>query len=141
MTAPVPAPPPPPEPGPVRPPGSLNAAMNWMGCLALLLFWLPLFGPLLAGLVGGAKAGTVKRAVVAVFLPAVLTGAMAAAGVAYLTETLAWSVLAGLGGVAVSLLQVGPLLAGAVAGGFAAHLAWKRRARVRGASPPRSTRP
>jgi len=77
-----------------------------MGGLSLLLFWLPVFGPLIAGLVGGWKAGAVGRAVAAVFLPALLTGLMAFAGV---------------GGVLVCLLNIVPLLGGAVLGGLAAR--------------------
>ena len=102
--------------------GSLVSAMNWMGGLSLLLFWLPAVGPFIAGLVGGSKAGSVRRAVLAVFLPAVLTGVLAAAGVSYLTHWWVWGLLAGLGGVAVSLLNVVPLLGGAVLGGLLARL-------------------
>lgn len=101
--------------------------MNWMGGLSLLLFWLPVFGPLVAGWVGGLKAGTVGRAVTAVFLPAALTGAMVFAGMGYLTHLWGWSVLAGLGGVALSLLHIGPMLAGALAGGLVGQLTgWGR---------------
>ena len=83
--------------------------MNWMGGLALLLFWLPVFGPLLAGFVGGLKAGSIRTAVVAVFLPALLTGLLAFAGVTYLTDWYGWGVLAGLGGVMISLPERRPL--------------------------------
>jgi len=96
--------------------------MNWMGGLALLLFWLPVFGPLLAGFVGGLKAGSIRTAIVAVFLPALLTGLLAFAGVTYLTDWYGWGILAGLGGVIVSLLNVVPLLGGAIVGGLAARL-------------------
>jgi predicted branched-subunit amino acid permease len=96
--------------------------MNWMGGLSLLLFWLPVFGPLIAGLVGGYKAGRAGRAVLAVFLPAVLMGLLAAGAAAYLTDFVLWSVVAGVGTVALMLLQIGPLLAGAIGGGLAAHL-------------------
>lgn len=106
----------------VRRKGSLVSAMNWMGGLSLLLFWLPVAGPLFAGIVGGRKAGTVGRAIVAVFLPAVLTGLLVFAGVTYLADAF-WGFLAGLGGVAVSLIHVGPLLVGAVAGGLWEQLA------------------
>jgi hypothetical protein len=99
-----------------RSPGSLAAAISWMGGLSLLLFWLPVVGPLIAGLVGGVKAGTVGRAIVAVFLPAILTGVMAAAGVTYLADWFPWGLLAGLGAVVFCLLNVVPLFAGAVAG-------------------------
>ena len=98
------------------------SAMNWMGGLSLLLFWLPVVGPLVAGLVGGRKAGTVKRAIIAVFLPALLLGLLVTAGVAYLTEFLVWGVLAGVGTAVLLLLQVGPMLAGALAGGLIAEL-------------------
>jgi hypothetical protein len=105
-----------------RPSGSLVSAMNWMGGLSLLLFWVPVAGPLVAGLVGGVKAGTVGRAIAAVFLPAILTGAMAAIGVTYLAEWYPWGLLAGLGGVVISLLNIVPLLAGALVGGAVAPL-------------------
>ncbi|MFL5495288.1 MAG: hypothetical protein ACJ8DC_12965 [Gemmatimonadales bacterium] len=102
--------------------GSLTSAMNWMAGLSLLLFWLPGLGPFIAGLVGGSKAGSVRRAVLAVFLPAVLTGVLAAAGVVYLAHWWVWGLLAGLGGIAVSLLNVVPLLGGAVLGGLVSRL-------------------
>jgi hypothetical protein len=98
--------------------------MNWMGCLTLLLFWLPVIGPFIAGLVGGVKAGSVKGALLAVFVPGVMIGVMVAAGVGYLTDVF-WGLLAGLGGVALSFLNIGPLLLGAVLGGLSAGL-WAR---------------
>jgi hypothetical protein len=104
---------------PVR--GSIMSAMNWMGGLTLLLFWLPVVGPLIAGVVGGWKAGSAKRAIIAVFLPAVLLGVLVAVGVGWLMHGVFWGLLAGLGGVAVSLLNIGPLLLGALAGGLAAQ--------------------
>jgi len=109
--------------------GSVAAAMNWMGCLTLLLFWLPIVGPFIAGLVGGMKAGSVKRALLAVFVPGVMIGVMVAVGVTYLTDLLFWGVLAGLGGIALSFLNIGPLLLGAVLGGFSTGLwdRWDRR--------------
>ncbi|HEU5049954.1 MAG TPA: hypothetical protein VFU00_06490 [Gemmatimonadales bacterium] len=107
--------------------GSLLSAMNWMGGLSLLLFWLPVFGPLVAGAVGGYKAGTVGRAILAVFLPAVLMGLLAAAAAAWLTDFYLWGIVAGIGTIALMLLQIGPLLAGALAGGVAAMLAERHR--------------
>ncbi len=96
--------------------------MNWMGGLSLLLFWLPVFGPLIAGLVGGYKAGAPGRAVLAVFLPAVLMGLLAAGAAVYLTDFMLWGVVAGIGTVALMLLQIGPLLLGAIGGGIAGLL-------------------
>ncbi len=106
--------------------GSVVAAMNWMGGLTLLLFWLPVFGPLIAGLVGGWKAGSAKRALVAVLLPGVLMGLLVAGAVTWLTDTVFWGVLAGLGGLTLSLINIGPLMVGAVAGGLAVQL-WRDR--------------
>jgi hypothetical protein len=100
--------------------------MNWMGGLSLLLFWVPLAGGLIAGLVGGWKAGSVGRAFLAVFLPAVLLFAMTFAGVTYLSDAF-WGFLAGLGASAISLFNIGPLLLGAFGGGLAAELReWRR---------------
>jgi hypothetical protein len=96
--------------------------MNWMGCLTLLLFWLPVVGPFIAGLVGGVKAGSVRGALLAVFVPGVMTGLMVAVGVTYLTDFWPWGVLAGLGGIAISFLNIGPLLLGAVLGGLGSGL-------------------
>jgi hypothetical protein len=96
---------------------SLVSAMNWMAGLSLLLFWLPGVGPFTAGLVGGNKAGSIKRAILAALLPAPLNGLLAGVGVAYLTNWAGWGVLAGLGVVVWSLVGIGPLLLGAVAGG------------------------
>ena len=109
--------------------------MNWMGGLALLLFWLPVAGPLIAGLVGGWKAGSVGRAFAAVFLPAVLLFIMTFAGVTYLTDAF-WGFLAGAGAAAISLFNLGPLLLGAFGGGLVAELREWRRAAV--LSPPPS---
>ncbi|HEU4828651.1 MAG TPA: hypothetical protein VFT04_05610 [Gemmatimonadales bacterium] len=111
--------------------------MNWMGGLALLLFWLPGLGALIAGIVGGYKAGTVGRAVLAVFLPAVMMGLLAAGAAAYLTDFLLWGVVAGIGTVALMLLQIGPLLGGAVIGGVAAllHDRYRRQTRNDGGAP------
>lgn len=101
--------------------------MNWMGGLSLLLFWLPGVGPLIAGLVGGYKAGTVGRAVLAVFLPAVLMGLLAAGAAVYLTDFMLWGVVAGIGTVALMLLQIGPLLLGAIGGGLVGLLHERHR--------------
>lgn len=108
--------------------------MNWMGGLALLLFWLPVAGPLIAGLVGGWKAGSVARAVAAVFLPAVLLFLMTFAGVTYLADAF-WGLLAGAGAAAISLFNLGPLLLGALSGGLAAELRTLRRLKT---APKRS---
>jgi hypothetical protein len=47
-----------------------------MVVLSLLLFWLPVIGPLIAGFVGGRKAGTVGNAMLAATLPALVIAAL-----------------------------------------------------------------
>lgn len=52
--------------------GSIISAILWMSILSILLGWIPILGSLIAGYVGGKKAGSVSNAVIAVILPAVL---------------------------------------------------------------------
>lgn len=49
--------------------------MYWMLLLSVLLFWLPALGPLIAGYVGGKKAGGTIRGIFAAILPTLLVGA------------------------------------------------------------------
>ncbi len=56
--------------------GSVISGVIWMFVLPLLLFWLPLIGPILAGLIGGEKAGGVGNAILAVFLPGLILGVL-----------------------------------------------------------------
>jgi len=96
--------------------GAVTGAI-WMFVISLLLFWLPFFGPLIAGFVGGKKAGDVGSAIGAAFLPAVVLGVFffvlgTASGlpiVGVLTGATAFLV--------VALGAVGPLLVGAIIGG------------------------
>jgi len=100
--------------------GSIGSAILWMFFISLLLFWLPILGPFIAGLVGGKKAGGVGSAIIAVFLPAIIFG--------FLLFTLATTIsgipligaIAGAGGVILVLSHVGPLLVGAIIGGLIA---------------------
>lgn len=45
--------------------GSVMSAMGWMIGLSAVLFWLPVIGSLIAGYVGGRKAGSWGRALAA----------------------------------------------------------------------------
>ncbi|HXY39089.1 MAG TPA: hypothetical protein VEQ10_05435 [Vicinamibacteria bacterium] len=100
--------------------GSIGAAVLWMAGLSLLLFWLPLLGPFLAGLVGGRRAGGVGPAIVAVFLPAIVFGAALFLLTSVLSGMPLVGVVAGMGGLVMSLAHVGPLLLGAIVGGLLA---------------------
>lgn len=55
-----------------EPRASFIKASLWMIVLSILLFWMPILGPVVAGLVGGWFAGTIGRAVLASLVPAVL---------------------------------------------------------------------
>ena len=54
--------------------GSVVKGMVWMLILSVLLFWLPVAGPLVAGFVGGRKSGGVGNAILAALLPGILLG-------------------------------------------------------------------
>ncbi|HEV2358821.1 MAG TPA: hypothetical protein VGZ23_14605 [bacterium] len=97
--------------------GSISSGMGWMFLISLLLFWLPVIGPLIAGLVGGKKAGGVGPALVAVFLPIIATSIVLSFAGSVLTGIPLIGALVGMGALAVLLLHVGPLLLGAIIGG------------------------
>jgi hypothetical protein len=90
--------------------------MFWMFVLSILLFWVPVLGPLVAGFVGGRKAGSVGNAVLAVFLPGVIFGVAFFFLATMLTGVPLFGIIAGFGGVALALIHIGPLLLGAILG-------------------------
>lgn len=100
--------------------GSLVAGVLWMSGLALLLFWLPLVGPFIAGYVGGRKAGDLWRAVAAALLP----GLLLTLSISYFFTALSGVPLVGfLAGFGIMILivgNIGPMLLGAILGGFTA---------------------
>jgi len=100
--------------------GSIITGFGWMVLLQLLLFWFPFFGPLIAGLVGGKKAGSLGNAIMAVLLPAILLGSVVALLTGTLTNLPVVGMVAGAGSTVLVLLQVGPLLVGAIIGGLMA---------------------
>jgi hypothetical protein len=100
--------------------GSVISAIFWMFLLSLLLFWLPVLGPFVAGLVGGKKAGGVAPALAAVFLPGIAFGVALFALATALSGLPLLGAIAGMGGLALSLVHVGPLLLGAIIGGLLA---------------------
>lgn len=97
-------------------PGSVSSAIVWMFVLSILLFWLPIIGPLIAGFVGGRKAGTVSNALLAVFLPAILFGVALFFLASLMTGLPVIGFVAGAGGVALATAHIGPLLFGAIIG-------------------------
>jgi hypothetical protein len=52
--------------------GSVVAGALWMLFLSIILFWLPVIGPLIAGFVGGRVAGSTGNGFLAAILPAIV---------------------------------------------------------------------
>jgi hypothetical protein len=100
--------------------GGLGRAMVWMFVLSLLLFWLPLLGMFIAGLVGGRKAGGVGTALLAVFLPGLVVAGLMFLLATALTGMPLLGAIAGFGTGVLIVANVVPLLAGAVVGGLLA---------------------
>ena len=97
-------------------PGSIGSAIVWMFVLSILLFWLPIIGPLIAGFVGGRKAGGLGNAILAVILPGVLFGIALFFLGSVLTGIPLFGMIAGAGAAILVLAHVGPLLLGAIIG-------------------------
>ncbi len=100
--------------------GSIIGAIIWMFIISLLLFWLPVLGPLVAGIVGGKKAGGIGNALLAVFLPGIVFGVLLFFIATSLTGLPIIGAIAGAGGLILALAHIGPLLIGAIIGGIIA---------------------
>lgn len=98
--------------------GSLVLAMIWMALISLLLFWLPLFGPLIAGLVGGKTAGSAGRGLLAAILPALVLSVLLFMLITAITVLPLIGVVAAGGTFLLILFQGLPLLLGAFIGGL-----------------------
>lgn len=96
--------------------GSIGSASLWMFVLSILLFWLPIVGPLLAGFVGGRKAGSLGNAILAVFVPAIIFGIALFFLATLLTGFPLLAFAASAGGFALATAHIGPLLLGAILG-------------------------
>jgi hypothetical protein len=97
--------------------GSIVAGALWMFLISLLLFWLPVIGPLLAGFVGGKRAGGVGAAIAAVFLPAVFVGILLFVLFTAVGLPLVGVLTGGLAFLTVAAMMIGPFLIGALIGG------------------------
>jgi len=100
--------------------GSVVGAILIMFVLSILLSWIPVLGPVIAGIFGGRAAGNVISALVAVFLPAIVLGVALFALASSLSGLPVIGAIAGAGGVVLALSHVGPLLVGAIIGGLLA---------------------
>ena len=100
--------------------GSVGSGLFWMLFLSVILFWLPVIGPFLAGLVGGKKAGGVGNALSAVFVPLILLGLLLFGLSSAASGAPVFGALLGTGVIVLVLLELGPLLLGAFIGGLLA---------------------
>ena len=98
--------------------GSIISGIFWMFLISILLFWLPGFGPLIAGIVGGTKSGGIVNAIIAVLLPATVLGIFLFLFTSVLTGAPIIGVVAGAGSFILVISNVGPLLIGAIIGGI-----------------------
>lgn len=96
--------------------GSTMRGALWMLGLAILLSWLPIIGPLVAGFVGGRMIGDQGKAVGIALVPAVLLAVLLWALLAAF-ELPVLGAVAGIGVLLVIVVQELPLLAGAWFGG------------------------
>lgn len=96
--------------------GSIGRGMVWMFVLSILLFWMPVLGPLIAGFVGGRKSGSVGNAILAALLPGILLGVVAFFLAAFLTLSPLFGFMAGFGSIGLALAHVGPMLIAAIVG-------------------------
>lgn len=97
--------------------GSILSAALWMIGLSIVLFWLPVLGPLIAGVVGGRVAGSVGRGITAALLPAAIIAVVAFIVAAIFALPIVGAV-AGFGIIVVAVIHSVPLLIGAVIGGI-----------------------
>ncbi len=100
--------------------GSILSAVLWMTLLSILLFWLPAIGPVIAGFVGGQKAGGVINAIIATILPSVALGVLVFVIGGVFAGIPLLGMIAGAGIAFFGLAHIGPLLLGAVLGGILA---------------------
>lgn len=109
--------------------GSVFKGTLYMLALSVLLFWLPIAGPLIAGYVGGRRAGSAGRGAIAAILPAIVAGILVALAIAALPEVnlLIGAVFGSIAAIAIVLQSALLVLGGIVGGAMAAPRLRARR--------------
>lgn len=88
--------------------------------LAIVLFWLPVVGPLIAGFVGGRKSGGVGPALISSIVPALLAaGLLLLIGTAFGLPIV--GAIAGAGVFIILLVETVPMMLAAIVGGATAE--------------------
>ncbi len=93
--------------------GSILSGILWIFFISILLFWLSVIGPLLAGVVGGKKAGGIVKGLIAVFLLGIVLAGALFGLASTLTGIPVIGYVAAMGGLTLALLGIGLLLIGA----------------------------
>lgn len=96
---------------------SVVAASLWIVGLSILLGWIPVIGPAIAGYVGGRKAGSPGRGVVAGIIPAILLGIIVGVILAMFELPIIGTVT-GIATVIWVAIEAIPLLIAAAIGGW-----------------------
>ncbi len=94
--------------------GSILWGFVLMIIISILLFWLPILGPLIAGFVGGRKAGSIKNGIIAAILPALILAVIVFVALAWIPVI--GALVAGVVFIVV-VLQSLLLILGAIIGG------------------------
>jgi len=95
-------------------------ASIWMIAISLLLFFMPVLNGIIGGAVGGYKAGSPSRGMIAALLPAVIVGAGLWLLLGVMDSPVLGFFAGAAGGLLVLLADVG-LFIGALIGGFLAN--------------------
>jgi hypothetical protein len=105
----------------MEPRANVFIAALWMVAITLALFFVPLVNGLIGGVVGGYKAGTPKRGVIAAIIPAAVVGvALWLLLTAFALPVLGLVAGAALGMV-ILLADVGLLIGALIGGAYAAR--------------------
>ena len=91
----------------------------WMIIISLLLFWLPGFGPLIAGYVGGRMAGDASHAFKAALLPMILVGIVVFLAITMVGLPIVGAIAGAVVIIYIAVLEIA-LIAGAIVGGLLA---------------------
>jgi hypothetical protein len=81
--------------------------------LSLLIFWIPVFGALIAGFIGGKKARSLNTALLALIFPSVVFATLLYFLASHLEALPVFGIIARQGGFCLSLIFLVSLLTGA----------------------------
>jgi hypothetical protein len=101
-----------------RGPGSVGEAVGWILILTFLLFWLPLLGPFIAGVVGGKRSGGTLNALMASTVPSLVLANFLLMLVAPISHIPILGSVASFSAIALAFAGIAPLMLGALIGGL-----------------------